>query len=85
VSAVLAVTEEQQPTDSIPEHVSSASLERRFPGWVVWRGQATGSWWAAPPRGLVGRLVEAADPAELAATIRATRKGGGQVRRGSQQ
>ncbi|MEV7969823.1 ATP-binding protein [Sphaerisporangium sp. NPDC088356] len=42
-------------------------LNRRFAGWSVWYGSATGRWWALAPRwghGLVG-LVEAGTPEEL--------------------
>lgn len=42
-------------------------LNRRFEGWSVWHGGATGRWWAVAPRwshGLVG-LVEAGTTEEL--------------------
>ncbi|GAA3804093.1 hypothetical protein GCM10022226_24890 [Sphaerisporangium flaviroseum] len=43
------------------------TLNRRFEGWSVWHGGATGRWWAVAPRwghDLVG-LVEAGTPEEL--------------------
>ncbi|MEU8270555.1 hypothetical protein AB0B89_25780 [Sphaerisporangium sp. NPDC049002] len=43
------------------------TLNRRFEGWSVWYGEATGRWWAVGPRwghGLAG-LVEAGTPEEL--------------------
>ncbi|MFB9249400.1 hypothetical protein ACFFWE_14245 [Sphaerisporangium melleum] len=42
-------------------------LNRRFGGWSVWYGSATGRWWALAPRwghGLVG-LIEAGSAEEL--------------------
>jgi len=64
----------QQPGGSVPEDIGRTGLESRFPGWVIWHGAATGSWWAAPPRGYAGGLVEGVDPAELAAVIRSAQK-----------
>ncbi|MFC4532725.1 hypothetical protein [Sphaerisporangium dianthi] len=46
-------------------------LNRRFEGWSVWFGGATGRWWALAPRwgrGVVG-LVEAGSAEELVLRI----------------
>ena len=43
-------------------------LRRQYPRWRIWRGQATGDYWAMPPRGhpTVRQLIGARDIAELA-------------------
>lgn len=41
-------------TDDTPEPEEAeqlAALRARWPAWVIWKGTATGSWWAMPPRG----------------------------------
>mgnify|MGYP001363490778 CR=1 FL=1 len=46
------------------------ALTRLFPGWTVWFGPFTGTWWALPPRDRdVGALVEAETPQRLIARI----------------
>jgi hypothetical protein len=43
---------------------------RSLPGWLVWRGRVTGSWWGLPPVDHPRQaLVEAATPDELAMLI----------------
>jgi hypothetical protein len=27
-----------------------AALRERYPGWSIWKGAHTGSWWAMPPQ-----------------------------------
>jgi hypothetical protein len=45
-------------------------LMRNFPGWLCWYGDATRTWWTAPPLGCwYPSLIEALTPAELAARI----------------
>lgn len=43
-------------------------LRRRYPQWRIWRGRATGDYWALPPRGhpREGELISASDISELA-------------------
>ena len=43
-------------------------LRRQYPRWRIWRGQATGDYWALPPRDhpTQQELIAAADPNELA-------------------
>jgi hypothetical protein len=43
-------------------------LRRQYPQWRIWRGQATGDYWAMPPRDhpTVRQLIGARDIAELA-------------------
>jgi hypothetical protein len=43
-------------------------LRRRYPQWLIWRGRATGDFWALPPRGhrRVHELISAGDIGELA-------------------
>ena len=43
-------------------------LQRQYPRWRIWRGHATGGYWALPPRGhpTVRRLLSASDLDELA-------------------
>ena len=54
----------------MPDHQETAkALMRRFPGWRVWHGQSTGTWWAMSPPGGPRRLVEAPTPEELADQI----------------
>ncbi len=36
-------------TDHDPQ--PAASLAAQFPGWKIWHGKHTGSWWAVPPAG----------------------------------
>jgi hypothetical protein len=44
-------------------------LTRQYPQWRMWRGRATGDYWAMPPRGhpTARELVSASDIGELAA------------------
>jgi hypothetical protein len=53
------------------QHAAEArALARLFPGWTVWFGPFTGTWWALPPRGRdAGALVEAESPQRLIARI----------------
>jgi hypothetical protein len=44
-------------------------LTRRFPGWMIWFGERTRSWWALVPPPAGWRLVEAADAEELTRAI----------------
>jgi hypothetical protein len=45
-------------------------LTRRYPGWRMWRGRATGDVWAMPPPGIPqSGLVSAADADALEARI----------------
>lgn len=49
-----------------------ARLRAVAPGWFIWLGEHTGSWWAAPPAGHHQRaLVSAGSPEELAEKIAA--------------
>ncbi|MFC3998230.1 hypothetical protein ACFOVU_20055 [Nocardiopsis sediminis] len=48
------------------EHRKAAALRRRYPGLVVWFGEATHSYWAATADG----LVESADIRTLPAMVR---------------
>ena len=43
-------------------------LRRQYPRWRLWRGRATGDYWALPPRGhpTVPGLISASDTGELA-------------------
>jgi hypothetical protein len=43
-------------------------LRRQYPRWRIWRGRATGDYWAMPPRGhpIVRELISANDIGELA-------------------
>jgi hypothetical protein len=49
-------------------------LRRRYPRWRIWRGRATGDYWAMPPRDhpAAGELVSASDIEELARRIART-------------
>jgi len=42
-------------------------LRRQYPRWQIWRGRATGDYWAMPPRGHPTRrgLIGASDADEL--------------------
>ena len=42
-------------------------LQRQYPRWRIWRGQATGKYWAMPPRGhpTVQGLISADNIGEL--------------------
>lgn len=54
----------------MPDHQETAkALMRRFPGWRVWHGQSTGTWWAMSPPGGPRRLIEAPTAEELADQI----------------
>ena len=46
-------------------------LRRRYPQWRIWRGRATGNYWAMPPRGhpLERELIGARRISELAERI----------------
>ena len=43
-------------------------LRRRYPRWRIWRGHATGAYWALPPRDHPAQrgLISASDLGELA-------------------
>ena len=43
-------------------------LGRQYPQWRIWRGRATGEYWALPPRGqpAARELIGASDLGELA-------------------
>jgi len=43
-------------------------LRRRYPRWRIWRGRATGDYWAMPPPGhpAVRELISSSDISELA-------------------
>ena len=43
-------------------------LRRRYPQWRIWRGRATGDYWAMPPPGhlAVRELISSSDISELA-------------------
>jgi len=43
-------------------------LRRRYPQWRIWRGRATGEYWALPPPGhpRVRELISASDISGLA-------------------
>jgi hypothetical protein len=43
-------------------------LRRQYPQWRIWRGRATGGYWAMPPRGhpAVRELIGASNIGELA-------------------
>ena len=57
-------------TDHDPQ--PAASLAAQFPGWNIWHGKHTGSWWAVPPAGHPhGDLVNATDLDGLARKIQA--------------
>jgi hypothetical protein len=45
-----------------------ARLRQRFPRWRIWRGRATGDYWAMPPRDhpAFHQLISAGDIRELA-------------------
>jgi hypothetical protein len=46
-------------------------LRQRFPRWRIWRGRATGDYWAMPPRDhpAFRKLISAGDISELAQRI----------------
>ncbi len=46
-------------------------LKRRYPQWRIWRGRATGTYWAMPPRDhlTVRELIGAGDISDLAERI----------------
>lgn len=50
-----------------------AELRRRFPAVPLWRGHATGNWFAIVRRGGADHLMEAGTPAELARWLDAAR------------
>ena len=43
-------------------------LSRQYPQWRIWRGRATGDYWAMPPPGhpAVRELISSSDISELA-------------------
>jgi hypothetical protein len=43
-------------------------LRRWYPQWLIWRGRATGDYWALPPRGhpRMHQLITASDIGKLA-------------------
>lgn len=58
------------PVESVVR-ATAGCLEREFPGCLVWFGATTGHWWALVDSVVRWRLVEATDPYDLAAGIRA--------------
>jgi len=52
-------------------------LRRQYPQWRIWRGRATGDYWAMPPPGhpAVRELISSSDISELARRL-ARRKDG---------
>jgi hypothetical protein len=55
---------------SLPEdEVKLAELRAAHPGWTIWWGKHTESWWAAPPPGLISSLLNDTDPDRLEAKI----------------
>ena len=52
-------------------------LRRQYPGWRIWRGRATGDYWAMPPRGhaTARQLINARDIGELARRIARAEEG----------
>jgi hypothetical protein len=46
-------------------------LRRQYPRWRIWRGRATGDYWAMPPPGhpVVRELIRAYDIGELAGRL----------------
>jgi len=50
------------------QDVELERLKRQYPQWRIWRGRATGDYWAMPPRGhpAVRDLICASDIGELA-------------------
>jgi hypothetical protein len=50
------------------QDVELEQLRRRYPRWRIWRGRATGDYWALPPPGhpAVRGLISAGDIGELA-------------------
>jgi len=49
-----------------------ARLKVSYPAWSIWKGAATGSYWAAPPPGHPhGELICAPTPGELEAKLSA--------------
>lgn len=54
-----------------PQDAALDRLRATAPGWTVWKGAATGSWWAAPPPGhLRSALLNAATAEELERALR---------------
>ena len=58
----------EHDTHAEPEATRAAVLSERF-GVPVWWGKFTRRYWAIIPGGRWGRLIEAADPHELAGVI----------------
>jgi hypothetical protein len=54
--------------DGDKQDVGAERLRRQYPRWRIWRGQATGDYWAMPPPGhsTVHGLISANDIDELA-------------------
>jgi hypothetical protein len=50
------------------QHDGLERLRRQYPQWRIWRGRATGYYWALPPPGhpRVRELISAIDIGELA-------------------
>jgi hypothetical protein len=50
------------------QDASLERLRRQYPGWRIWRGRATGDYWAMPPRGhpTARKLISASDIDEFA-------------------
>ncbi|WP_131739934.1 hypothetical protein [Actinomadura roseirufa] len=51
-----------------------AELRHRFPSVPLWRGHATGHWFAVVRRGTTDHLMEAESPAELARWLDTARR-----------
>lgn len=46
------------------------AIQRRYPGWTIWFGPATGHWFALPPRDRdIGDFVEATTVQKLISVI----------------
>ena len=54
--------------DGDKQDVGAERLRRQYPRWRIWRGQATGDYWALPPRDHPTQrgLIAAGDLNELA-------------------
>jgi hypothetical protein len=51
------------------EAADLAELQARFPRWTLWKGHATGRYWAAPPSSMPRALIDAGTLGELALMI----------------
>lgn len=63
---------------SDPQEDALARLRAAAPGWTIWLGLHTRTWWACPPPGHPRhRLVSAATAEDLAEKIAAAGQSGG--------